>query len=96
MTWIPVLGIALVAVGGAGMFLRSVSFVRVTLPSNHGSNPGFGAYESMVMPWFLTACVGVAILAPTWSWAVGLFVVGLFGLGFVANLLARAFGRPDS
>ena len=62
------LGYALVAIGAAGFVTRSVEFVRITIPDNYGSNPGFGAYESMVLPWFAAGFIGLGfVLGTTWS-----------------------------
>lgn len=86
------LGIALIGIGVLGMVIKTVEFVRVTIPDNFGSNPGFGVYETMSFPWWAAVSIGVGIMA---SWKVGLvgFAVGLFALGLFAQLLGRVFGR---
>jgi len=86
LTW------SLLAVGAAGMVVRSVTFVRVTLPANYGSNPGFGAYETMVAPWWLLLCAGLGLLTSV-RVALVVFFLGVPALGVVAQLLSRAFGR---
>ena len=85
-------GPALIAIGGLGVLAQAVRFVRVTMPGNYGRNPGFGAFESMAMPWWIVLCVGVAIQGSMKAGAVT-FLVGLFGLGLTAQLLDRLFGR---
>ena len=89
---IPAIGWALVGIGGLGVVLKSVEFVRVTIPHNYGSNPGFGVYEMMAFPWWGAGSFGLGVLT---SWQVGAacFVLGLFTLGLAAQLLGRVFGR---
>ena len=86
------LGIALVGGGVLGLVVKTVEFVRVTIPNNFGSNPGFGAYETMSFPFWAALSIGVGILT---SVKVGLvcFAVGLFSLGFFAQALGLVFGR---
>ncbi len=86
------LGIALIGIGVLGMVIKTVEFVRVTIPDHFGSNPGFGVYESMSFPWWASVGIGVGITA---SWRIGLvgFAVGLFALGLLAQILGRVFGR---
>ena len=81
---------ALVGLGGVGIIAKSVTFVRVTLPENFGANPGFGAYEVTVVPWWAVACVGIGM--PT-SLLIGWvsLVVGAFALGCLGQALAIAF-----
>jgi hypothetical protein len=82
----------LIAVGAVGIVVRSVTFYRVTIPQNYGSNPGFGAYEVTVIPWWLLVCVGLGVrTSPLVGWAS--FIAGAFGLGFFGQLLAVAFRR---
>ena len=83
----------LVTIGVLGVSLRTVEFVRVTMPENYGSNPGFGAYESMCLPWWALGAVGVGLA--TGSWLVGwlALVSGLFVLGIGSHLLGRLFAR---
>jgi apolipoprotein N-acyltransferase len=83
--------IGLFVVGGAGLLWKTVHFVRVTIPENFGSNPGFGAYEVTVVPWWLLVSIGVGSLTSGWIGAVCM-VLGSFALGFFAQLLARVFG----
>lgn len=83
---------ALLAVGTVGFFARSATFVLVTLPHHYGSNPGFGAYEVLVAPWWATLCIGVG-LATSLRTGLVVFLVGFVALGFVAQLLSRLFGR---
>lgn len=86
-------GIALMVVGGLGLVARSVEFVRVTLPANYGSNPGFGCYETMVLPWFACGCAGAGLLLSSWRTGLGALVAGLLLLGFLGQLLSRVFSR---
>lgn len=74
------------------MIVRTVLFVRVTIPHNYGSNPGFGVYESACLPWWLALSVGVGLMT---SLGIGaaMFVLGLFGLGFFAQFIGRVFGN---
>lgn len=82
----------LIAVGAMGIVARSVTFYRVTIPQNYGSNPGFGAYEVTVIPWWLLVCVGLGLRTSLLiGWAS--FFLGVFGLGFLGQLLAVAFRR---
>ena len=89
---LPVIGWALVVIGGLGVVLRSVEFVRVRIPHNYGSNPGFGAYETMALPWWGVGSFGLGVLT-SWQVGVACFVLGLFTLGVAAQLLGRVFGR---
>ena len=86
------LGISLIAIGALGVLYKTVEFVRVTIPGNFGSNPGFGAYESMTMPFWLAGSVGLGFMT-SWGVGAGCLAVGLFTLGFFAQLLGRVFGR---
>jgi hypothetical protein len=90
---IPALAYALTAVGAAGMVWQSVCFVRVTLPHHYGLNPGFGAYETSVAPWWGALCVGLGLLAASARLGIVLFAVGFLALGLVAQLLGAIFGR---
>jgi hypothetical protein len=87
------LAVGLIVGGAVGILIRTLEFVRVTLPENYGVNPGFGCYESMIAPWYALVCVGVGLL--TASWVVGgvALLIGLFASGFLAMLLGRLFGR---
>lgn len=87
-------GIALLGVGALGVVFKTVEFVRVTIPSNYGSNPGFGAYETTTALWWAAMSLGLGIVV---SWKVGLalFALGLLGLGFFAQLLGRMFGGVE-
>ena len=85
-------GITLVAIGALGFLIRSREFVRVTLPQNFGSNPGFGCYETMVLPWFISLCLGGGLLASSWKLGLISFTLGLVLLGLVPQVLARLFG----
>lgn len=87
------LGCVLVAIGAVGFIARSLEFVRVTIPGNYGSNPGFGAYESMVLPWFVVGVAGLGILLGSWTWVLVAIVIGPFALALVSQLLGRVFGR---
>ena len=82
---------ALLVIGTLGMVARTAHFVRVTIPHHYGSNPGFGAYETSCLPWWLILSTGVG-LATSARVGVALFVFGLFGLGLFAQLVARLFG----
>jgi hypothetical protein len=86
------LGIALIGIGVLGMVIKTAEFVRGTIPDNFGSNPGFGVYETMSVPWWAAVSIGVGIMA---SWRVALvgFAVGLLALGLFAQILGRVFGR---
>jgi hypothetical protein len=85
------LGISLIAIGALGVLYKTVVFVRVTIPGNFGSSPGFGAYESMTMPFWLAGSIGVGILT-SWPVGAGCLALGLLALGFFAQLLGRVFG----
>lgn len=87
-------GIALVGVGALGVVFKTVEFVRVTIPSNYGLNPGFGAYETMTAPWWAAMCLGLGVVV-SWKAGLALFALGLFGLGFVAQLLGWLFGGVE-
>ena len=87
------LGCVLIAIGATGFIVRSLEFVRVTIPGNYGSNPGFGAYESMVLPWFVVGVAGLGILLGSWRWVLVAIVVGPFALALVSQLLGRVFRR---
>lgn len=87
------LGCVLIAIGAAGFVVRSIQFVRVTIPGNYGSNPGFGAYESMVLPWFIVGVAGLAIVLGSWTWVLVAIVIGPFALALASQLLGRVFGR---
>ena len=58
------------------MLVRTVQFVRITIPENFGSNPGFGAYESSRWPWWFALSAGVG-LTTSFRIGVALFVLGL-------------------
>lgn len=88
-TWVPW---ALLVIGSLGIVERSVHFVRVTMPYHYGSNPGFGAYETSCLPWWLVLSIGAGLVTSPRAGVV-LFVVGLFGLGLVAQFLGRVFGN---
>lgn len=85
------LGFGLIMLGAVGYVVRTVEFVRVTIPENYGSNPGFGAYESMVLPWFAVGFLGVGLLLGSWLWAVVPIIIAPFALGIIALLLGRLF-----
>jgi hypothetical protein len=85
-----VLGVALISLGALGVGFKSVEFVRVTIPTNYGSNPGFGAYETMVLPYWAFGSVGLGLMT-SWEVGIGCFIVGLLTLGLVAQLLGRVF-----
>ncbi len=87
--WVPW---ALLVIGAFGIAERSVHFVRVTIPHHYGSNPGFGAYETSCLPWWLTLSTGAGLITSP-RVGVVLFVLGLFGLGLFAQLLGRVFGN---
>lgn len=88
-TWLPSL---LLVIGMLGMAQRTVHFVRVTIPHHYGSNPGFGAYETSCLPWWLILSAGVGLMTSA-TWGVALFLFGLFGLGVFAQILGRLFGN---
>ena len=88
-----IVAVALVIVGVLGVSLRTVEFVRVTMPENYGSNPGFGAYESMCLPWWALGAVGVGLQAGSWRLGGIALVSGLLVLGVASQLLGRLFGR---
>lgn len=85
------LPIILLGVGVLGRVGASAHFVRVTISNNFGSNPGFGAFESSCLPWWAACSIAVGMLT-SWPIGVAMLVIGLFGLGFVAQLLGRLFG----
>ncbi len=87
-------GIALVGVGALGVVFKTVEFVRVTIPGNYGLNPGFGAYETMTAPWWAAICLGLGVVV-SWKTGLALFALGLFGLGFAAQLLGWLFGGVE-
>jgi len=88
----PAVAAGLIALGAAGVLWKTVHFVRVTIPGNYGSNPGFGAYETTVVPWWGVGCIGLSGLT---SWGVGAacLAVGLVAFGFIAQILGRVFGN---
>ncbi len=86
------LGLLLLIVGSLGAGYKCVTFAKVTIPGNYGSNPGFGRLEMMVMPWLAGACLGLGLFMQSWIWGVGSFGVGVFFFGFLAQLLSRLFG----
>lgn len=86
----------MIGLGVVGWVVRSVGFVRVTLPKHFGSNPGFGAYETLVVPWFTAICIGLGLVFGSWPWALIPMGLGFFALGFVAMALGRLFGRRSS
>ena len=86
---------ALALIGSLGMIVKTVTFVRITLPENFGSNPGFGAYEVSMAPWWGALCLAFGLYTGRVLVPVVVFVVGLFGLGLVAQLLGRVFGRES-
>ena len=87
------LGIILPIIGFAGVAYQCLIFVTKTIPDNFGSNPGFGCFETMVMPWFSIACIGTGLLLQSWIWGVGIFAIGMFSFGFLASLLSKIFGN---
>jgi hypothetical protein len=82
---------ALLLIGVLGMVARTAHFVRVTIPHHYGSNPGFGAYETSCLPWWLILSTGVG-LATSLRVGAAVFVFGLFGLGLFAQFVARISG----
>ena len=87
------LGWLLVVLGTGGVLVGTLRFVRVTLPHHYGSNPGFGAYEVQVLPPWVVLSVGTGLVTASARVGVLVFLVGLVGLGFLAQLLGRVFGR---
>ena len=85
------------AVGLLGGLAASVRFVRVTIPENHGSNPGYGVYEVAMLPWFIAFLGGLGLTLDTFRWTAALFLAGFFALGFLGQLLSRTFrgSGPD-
>ena len=84
----------LTVMGALGVLVSAVRFVRVTLPQNYGSNPGFGAFESSALPWWLLASVGIG-LRSGWRTGVLTFALGFIALSVLALLLGRVFGRSS-
>lgn len=82
----------LLSVGVVGFVVQCVRFVRVTLPENFGSNPGFGALEVMVAPWLIIGSVGLGLVLDSWKWGGIVFGLGMFSTGLLAMLLGRLFG----
>jgi len=85
------LGLILLIIGVLGACYQCVIFVKETIPQNYGSNPGFGSLEIMVMPWLVTASVGVWVLMQSWKWGAILYVIGVISFGFLAMLLGRLY-----
>ncbi len=92
MTW-DALGLLLLVIAACGFGYQCWVFVRRILPQNYGSNPGFGCFEVMVMPWLVTGSAGTALAAQSWAWGIGVFVAGFFSSGFLATLLGRGFRK---
>ena len=86
------LAIVSMTIGTLGVCYQCVKFVRQTIPENYGSNPGFGCLESMVMPWFATACIGLGLFMQSWVSGAVVFAIGIFCIGFLAMLLGHLFG----
>ncbi len=84
--------IALLVIGGLGVCWQCVVFVRKTLPENYGSNPGFGCLETKVLPWHVITTIGAGMMLKSWSWGIGILVLGIFGYGLIAMLLGKLFG----
>jgi hypothetical protein len=87
-----VLGLFLLMLGGLGVYCKCIAFVRVTLPQNYGSNPGFGQFETMCLLWVAGLCIGLGLIMQSWLWGFVSFGIGFFLLGLLAMLLARLFG----
>jgi len=85
-------GLLLLIAGGIGVGWQYVKFVREVIPMHYGSNPGFGALESMVFPWFVLSGAGVGLWAGSWIWGLAVTVAGTFLSGFMAMLLGKLFG----
>lgn len=83
---------ALLLTGAAGLVFSAIRFVRVTLPHNYGSNPGFGAFEASALPWWVAGSIGVGLLTSFQTGAVS-FALGIVVLGVVAQILSRIFGN---
>ena len=88
-----IVAVLLVVVGLLGVSLRTVEFVRVTMPENFGSNPGFGAYESMCLPWWSLGAVGVGLWTGSWRLGWWALASALLVLGIGGHLLGWLFGR---
>ena len=92
MTTRDYLALALLLAGTVGLVLSAIRFVRVTLPHNYGSNPGFGVFETSALPWWAAGSVGVGLLT-TFPAGAGAFAVGLLVLTVSGQLLGRIFGN---
>ena len=86
------LGIIPLLIGIVGVAYQSLIFVKQTIPENYGNNPGFGCFETMILPWLALACIGIGLLLWSWIWAVCIFMIGMFCFGFLASWLSRTFG----
>jgi len=86
-------GVILLVIAAFGCVYQCCVFVMKTLPDNYGSNPGFGCFESMIMPWYVCGCIGLALLTHSWQAGLLAWVIGFFSLGLIANLLARLFSK---
>lgn len=87
------LGWLALGIGAVGIAWGCVRFVLVTLPAHYGTNPGFGAFESSVMGWWLLACVGIGLLAGSARTAALAFPAGFVVLALLGMALGRVFGR---
>jgi len=86
-------GLILLVISAFGCAFQCFVFVSKTLPKNYGSNPGFGCFESMIMPWYFCGCIGLALFTDSWLVGLLVLVIGFFCLGLVANLLAHFFSK---
>lgn len=83
---------ALLLIGATGVVHSAIRFVRVTLPHNFGSNPGFGVFETSALPWWAAGSIGVGLLTSFRAGAVT-FALGIVVLSLSGQLLGRIFGN---
>ena len=89
------LGFVMIFIGATGSGYQCLVFVRDVLPQNLGKNPGFGCFETMLMPWVASCAIGLGLAIQSWQWGAAFLAVAIVSSGFLGGLLSRVFGRPD-
>ena len=89
VTWV------LFGMGAIGLYGGHLRFVSDVLPENLGRNPGFGAYESGMIPGWLLVCIALGLRTGSAMVGAVAFPVGLFLLGFVGQMASRAYRRKN-